>query len=122
MAVVYQHRRNDTNEVFYIGIGVQKHRAGKTGNRNKYWHNIVNKYGYTKEILLSDITWDEAIKEEIRLIKLYGRKDIGTGNLVNMTRGGEGCPSKAVEYPEPYTLEQLKKIVMYFHPRNETEQ
>jgi hypothetical protein len=27
MAIVYQHRRNDTNEVFYIGIGKEQKRA-----------------------------------------------------------------------------------------------
>jgi hypothetical protein len=48
MAVVYQHKRNDTNEIFYIGIGRSKDRAGKKTNRNKYWHSIVNKFGFTK--------------------------------------------------------------------------
>ena len=118
MAIVYLHRRKDTNEVFYVGIGKDYYRMGRKANRNQYWHNIVNKYGYTKEILFKNITWDEAIKKEIELIKKYGRKDLKTGCLVNITRGGEGCPSKEVEYAEPYTLNQLIKIITYFHPRN----
>tara|TARA_R110000803_G_C11754919_1_gene293039 strand:+ start:58 stop:420 length:363 start_codon:yes stop_codon:yes gene_type:complete len=118
MAVVYQHRRNDTNEIFYIGIGKSKDRASKKSNRNDYWHNIVDKYGYTKEILVSDISWDEAVKEEIRLINKYGRKDLGKGNLVNMTRGGEGCPSNEYSYRQEYTKEELRDFIFKIHPRN----
>ncbi len=120
MAVVYQHRRNDTNEVFYIGIGKNTSRAKKKHQRNSYWHRIVNKYGYTIEILYKNITWEKAIKEEIRLIKKYGRKDLKKGNLANQTNGGEGCPSKEFQYDDlPYhTKEHLKSITMICHPRN----
>jgi hypothetical protein len=118
MAIVYLHRRKDSNEIFYIGIGKDRYRIGRKANRNKYWHNIVNKYGYTKEVLMSDLTWGEAITEEIKLIKKYGRKDLGTGNLVNMTRGGDGCPTKKEAYPDYYTKEELKDIILKFHPRN----
>ena len=120
MPVVYQHVRNDTNEIFYIGIGKSKHRAGKKTNRNKYWHNIVNKFGFTKEILISDITWEEAIKQEIILIKKYGRKDLNKGSLVNQTNGGDGRPSREFQYDDLpyYTKEQLKVVIMFYHPRN----
>ena len=118
VAIVYQHRRKDTNEIFYIGIGKDYYRMGKKSARNQYWHNIVNKHGYTKELLFKDISWEEAIKKEIELIKKYGRRDLKTGCLVNMTRGGEGCPSKEEGYVEPYSLSQLKSIIKYFHPCN----
>jgi hypothetical protein len=42
------------------------------------------------EIIHSDITQEEACELEKHLIFLYGRKDLGLGNLVNMTDGGEG--------------------------------
>ena len=120
MAVVYLHRRNDTNEIFYIGIGKYKHRAVKKTNRNSCWHNIVNKYGFTKEILISDITWEEAIKQEIILIKKYGRKDLNKGSLVNQTNGGDGRPSREFQYDDLpyYTKEQLKVVITFYHPRN----
>ena len=91
MAIVYEHLRNDTNEVFYVGMGVDKGRAFDKFNRNKYWYNIVNKTGYTVNIVYEDIEHDEAKKIEILLIEKYGRKDLGLGNLVNMTDGGEGA-------------------------------
>jgi hypothetical protein len=86
---VYQHIRKDTQEVFYIGVGVNKYRAYKKFGRNPHWKNISKK-GYEIEILFENLTWEEAIKKEKDLISLYGRKDLGLGPLVNMTDGGEG--------------------------------
>lgn len=90
MAIVYQHRRLDTNEIFYIGIGKELKRAYSRESRNLYWKNIVKKCDYIVEILYNDISWDDACYKEIGLIKLYGRKDLGTGPLANMTEGGDG--------------------------------
>lgn len=89
MAVVYQHRRKDTNDVFYIGIGKDKYRPYQKVNRNKYWNNIVDKVGYEVDILIEGVSYEEACKIEEDLIKSYGRKDLGTGNLVNMKEGGK---------------------------------
>lgn len=90
MAYVYLHRRLDTDEVFYIGIGKTKNRHSSKYRRNKYWNNIVNKSGFESEIIYNDLTWESALNFEIFLIQLYGRKDLGTGVLCNMTDGGEG--------------------------------
>jgi hypothetical protein len=90
MAIVYEHLRNDTNEVFYVGIGENEKRAYSKYNRNPYWHNIVNKHGYTINIIHTDISWKYACEIEKELIAKYGRKNLGLGNLVNCTDGGEG--------------------------------
>lgn len=90
MACVYKHIRLDNNEVFYIGIGKTKKRPYSTNNRNKYWHNIVNKCRYSIEIINDNIEWDDACEEEKYWIKFYGRKDLNEGTLVNMTDGGDG--------------------------------
>lgn len=87
--ILYQHLKPN-GEIFYIGIGKCEKRAYNKFNRNKYWKNIVNKYGYNVEILYDNLTIKEAKQLEIYLIKYYGRKDLKTGNLVNMTSGGEG--------------------------------
>ena len=86
---VYLHRRNDTNEVFYVGIGGGK-RAYWNGRRNSHWQDIVNEVGYTIEKPQEGLTMDEACVYEVNYIKEYGRKDLGLGNLVNLTDGGKG--------------------------------
>jgi hypothetical protein len=90
MAIVYQHIRNDSNEVFYVGRGKTIKRAYSKLNRNNHWHNIVNKVGYTIQILFENLSWEESGIVEMTLIKTIGRKNIGTGSLVNLTNGGEG--------------------------------
>lgn len=90
MAYVYKHLRNDTNEVFYIGIGKQSNRLFSKFGRNTHWKNIVNKVGFTAEIIEDGLNWDEACKRESYWIKYYGRFDLNEGSLVNKTDGGEG--------------------------------
>lgn len=91
---VYRHIRIDKNEPFYIGIGnklryaraYEKHPS----KRNEIWNKIVSKTAYDVEILFDNISKEEASIKEIEFIKLYGRKDINTGILCNMTDGGDG--------------------------------
>lgn len=89
MAVLYRHIRLDKDEPFYIGIGISEKRAYSNKNRTNYWHNIANK-GYDIEILFDNLSYDNAKKKEIEFINLYGRIDLGTGILCNMTNGGDG--------------------------------
>lgn len=111
MAVVYIHIRLDNNEVFYVGRGLDVKRITSKSSRNKHWHNVVNKNGYRWEIvwesdssMKKENAWKLSGKKEIELIKKYGRKDLGEGNLVNMTDGGEGIIGKI------YTKEYRKKL------------
>lgn len=92
MAYVYRHIRLDTNQVFYIGIGSDDkgkfQRAYTKQSRNTHWNNIVKTTSYEVEIVLDDLTWEEACLKEIEFIKLYGRRNINEGSLVNLTDGG----------------------------------
>ena len=103
---LYRHIRLDTNKPFYIGIGTKPKkfsshfseykRAYAKKSRNSHWKNIVGKVGYKVEIIMESDNKDLVIENEKYFITLYGRKDLGTGILVNMTAGGEGTDSAIV--------------------------
>jgi len=92
MAYVYRHIRLDKNVPFYIGIGksdLNFNRAESNKNRNPYWHHIVNQTEYKVEILMDDLTWEEACQKEIEFICLY-KKHSQSGTLCNIADGGGG--------------------------------
>lgn len=89
MAIVYQHRRKDNNQVFYIGIGRNKYRAYSKSGRNRHWHNIVNKVGYEVDILIDGCKMSEAKYIEVNLISQIGQVCFKSGPLVNITKGGD---------------------------------
>lgn len=89
----YVHRRKDTNEIFYVGIGTlatkkgrtKYMRAGSSSKRNIIWKRIVKKAkGFIWEIIFESESQFDVKQKEIELIKLYGRLDIKTGILSNM--------------------------------------
>jgi hypothetical protein len=90
MPVVYKHIRLDNNSPFYIGIGKTEKRAYSKNGRTEYWRKIVKKCGYEVEILFDNISYDIAKEKEIEFIKLYGRANINSGILCNLTDGGDG--------------------------------
>jgi hypothetical protein len=67
---------------YYIGKG--------SGNRayNKHHFKLPEKSSII--ILKSNLTEQEAFQLEIELINKYGRKDLGTGILINCSGGGTG--------------------------------
>lgn len=90
MAYVYRHIRLDKNVPFYIGISndATYRRAYNKIYRNRYWKSIVNKTDYEVEILVDNISWQDACIKEMEFISIYGKYPNGT--LCNMTDGGEG--------------------------------
>ena len=107
-AYVYTHTRLDTNEVFYVGIGTQDNyiRASRTANRSVFWKNITKKTGWKVDIVFDNLSWEDACEKEKQLISFYGRKDIGTGILVNHTNGGDGSNGRI------FSKETRKKMSM----------
>ena len=91
-AYVYTHTRLDNNEIFYVGIGTQDNyrRASRSHYRTNYWNNIAKKCGWKVDIVYDKLNWEDACKKEKELILKYGRVDLGTGTLVNLTDGGDG--------------------------------
>jgi len=83
---VYEHTRNDTNEVFYVGKGSNGRCRTKIG-RNQHWHNIVNFAGFTVRKIFKNITEEFALELEKRRIQELRAQGIP---IVNYTDGGDG--------------------------------
>lgn len=119
MAYLYRHIRLDTNEPFYIGVGGLLtddgfYRAYKKTNRSVFWKNIVAKTSYKVEIMLNDISYEEAMQREKYFINLYGRRNINTGILVNLTDGGDGCNN--MKHSEEIKKIQSQRVSGISHP------
>ena len=110
-AYVYAHKRLDNNTVFYIGIGSLSNfkRAYQVDKRNQYWKRIYNKTMIEVQILLTNLTWDEANSWESYLIGLYGRSNKNTGHLCNMTDGGDGVRGWAITEESRRRMSEAKK-------------
>ena len=111
MAYVYRHIRIDKNEPFYIGIGSDEtyNRAYSVKRRNILWNSVVSRSQYEVEILMDNLTWEQACEKEKEFISIYGRKDLKTGILTNMTSGGEGVIDRLVteEFREKCMISKL---------------
>ncbi len=116
---LYRHIRLDNGEVFYIGKGKANMRGrsekvfygrafSKTKKgRNNWWHKIISKTNYTIEIIFESFNENLINQKEREFIKLYGRRDLGEGSLVNLSDGGEGSSNQIA------SLETRKKMRDY---------
>lgn len=118
---LYRHIRLDKNEPFYIGVGTKK--TGKTfiqiyiraftkHDKRSLWKRIVSKSNYEIEILMESNDRNFLLNKEKEFIKLYGRIDLKTGTLANLTDGGEGGSNKSREQLDK-ELETRKKNGSY---------
>jgi hypothetical protein len=117
MPYLYRHIRLDKNEPFYIGIGSDKlyKRAYDKKSRNKHWNFVINKTSYEVDILMDGLTWEQACEKEKEFIKLYGRKDLNEGILVNMTDGGDGVLGSTMpEASKKLMIDKISITVMQY--------
>jgi hypothetical protein len=117
---IYEHFREDTNEVFYVGKGTVKKtnpygRSQERARRSDLWKKIVNKTDYEIRIVFENHSEDIVFNKEKELISKYGRKDLGLGPLVNFTDGGDGT-SGAVR------SEEFKRKVSEYHTNKEVSE
>ena len=118
MFYVYEHIRLDTNQVFYVGKG-KGTRLQSSSDRNKYWHNVVNKTGF-KAVKIVEHSDEELVLlveiERIDQLRKLGYK------LCNITDGGQGISGlKHSEESKRKMSESRKDIVPHKHTE-ETKQ
>lgn len=83
---VYIHRKATNGEVFYVGKGSGKRANSK--QRNKFWMNVAEKYGFVVEIVKDKLSEKEAYALEAEMVVKYGRH-----SLTNLSDGGYGSAS-----------------------------
>ena len=88
---VYAYLREDGTP-YYIGKG-EKVRAWNP-HRRRNGADLVPSNSNNIVILYHSLTELWSVLLERKLIRWYGRKDLGTGILVNMTDGGEGVSGR----------------------------
>ncbi len=104
---LYRHIRLDKNTPFYIGVGTKSIKKPNFRSiKNEYlrgyiyhkentiWKNIVAKTTYIVEILMESDNYTFILSKEKEFIALYGRINLKSGILANLTDGGEGNPGR----------------------------
>lgn len=70
-------------------------------SRNKEWESIYKLTPIEVEIIFEHDDWNVICEKEKEFIKLYGRKDLNEGPLVNKTSGGStGTPDRIITLDE----------------------
>ena len=113
---LYRHVRLDKDIPFYIGLGTKTDKSHRTTRgeyaraytfhkENSIWKNIVKKTEWKVEILCESNDLSFIKKKEEEFILLYGRINLKTGILANLTDGGE---SQSGRIGRPISLEHKK--------------
>lgn len=128
---VYELSHPKTHEVFYVGFGARSNRPYDhvkeaqrfiRGDRMRSPNFI--KLGIIRQLLdqgLSPVVTvvfksddrQNALDHEISLIQKYGRRNLGTGPLANLTDGGEGMKNNVNHWSRGHTKDThpgLKKV------------
>ncbi len=100
----YAYMREDGTP-YYIG-------KGKKDRINNPLHNSIHLPPKERRLFLKqNLTEEDAFKHEKYMIAVFGRKDLGTGILRNMTNGGQGVSGRIVSEEQREKMKEYHKRV-----------
>lgn len=88
---IYVHKKLTNNSVFYVGRGKGRRKNTKQ-NRNLHWQRIVEKHGFSVEVIEENLTFEEANTKEIFWIQKFRDEKLV---LANITLGGGGVSGRS---------------------------
>lgn len=116
---IYRVIRLDKNEPFYIGKGTIRlsakgekgryYRAYNMSGRSALFNKIYEKTKCEIEILFEHFDLDLIYKKEIEFISMYGRKDLRSGTLANLSDGGQSGMRQLVSTEVIEKIRKTKK-------------
>jgi hypothetical protein len=100
----YAYLREDRTP-YYIGKGIKD-------RIHNPLHNSIHLPPKERRLFLKqNLTEEDAFKHEIYMIAVFGRKDLGTGILRNMTNGGQGVSGRIVSEEQKKKMKEYHKTV-----------
>lgn len=107
---------------FYVGRGKGDrafHHLRASSSRNRHKSRTISKIrretgGDPPPVIIhkSGLSYDESCRIERELIAEYGRADLGTGTLTNLTDGGEGISGASEETRRQMSLAKVDTIAV----------
>ena len=129
---VYIYWRLDINEPFYVGMGHNNRwKELKKYNRNKYFMRIANKHPIVCDIVIDNLTEEQAHGIECWLINelvfeygysinIFNNRSNEKGcHLVNMTWGGEGTSGRKLSNE---SIEKIRQANLGKHLSEKTKE
>ena len=102
----YAYLREDRTP-YYIGKGIKD-------RIHNPLHNSIHLPPKERRLFLKqNLTEEEAFKHEIYMIAVFGRKDLGTGILRNMTNGGQGVSGRIVSDNQKEKMREYHRRVSH---------
>lgn len=102
---VYVHRKLSDNSIFYVGKGCNGRYKDTNGRNLEWWTIVFKENGFQPSIYQCDLTEEDALKEENRLIKeldglvniMYNQKGDGSLNIGEVQYESE-CTGKIISF------------------------
>lgn len=107
---VYYHYTADEHRLFYIGKG-KDNRLNSRYKRNQYWKRVVDKHGFYADVIVANLTEQQAFECEKVFIQAARRDGYELCNLIALKRQwATGRRTDQKSHTQPHTAEARAKM------------